>query len=141
MSKSFTVTSGSNLRCRSWRQEGLLRLLENVLAVGEDPGNLVVYAALGKAARDWPSHDKIVETLRTMADDETLIVQSGKPIGLIKTHDKAPIVIMANCNMVGQWAKAENFYELQKKNLICWGGLTAGDWQYIGSQGVIQGNY
>src|ERR1700728_3592960 len=141
MNKHFGVTSGSNLRCRGWRQEGLLRLLENVLAVGEDPANLVVYAALGKAARDWPSHDKIVETLRTMADDETLIVQSGKPIGLIKTHDKAPIVIMANCNMVGQWAKAENFYELQRRNLICWGGLTAGDWQYIGSQGVIQGTY
>src|SRR5271170_952232 len=141
MRKPFTVTSGANLRCRSWRQEGLLRLLENVLAVGEDPDNLVVYAALGKAARDWPSHDKIVETLRTMAEDETLIVQSGKPIGLIKTHDKAPIVIMANCNMVGQWAKAENFYELQKRNLICWGGLTAGAWQYIGSQGVIQGTY
>lgn len=141
MAKQFTVTSGSNLRCRGWRQEGLLRLLENVLAVGEDPANLVVYAALGKAARDWPSHDKIVETLQTIADDETLIVQSGKPIGVIKTHDKAPIVIMANCNMVGQWAKAENFYELQKDNLICWGGLTAGDWQYIGSQGVIQGTY
>jgi urocanate hydratase len=141
MDKRFNVTSGSNLRCRGWRQEGLLRLLENVLAVGEDPANLVVYAALGKAARDWPSHDKIVETLRTMSEDETLIVQSGKPIGLIKTHEKAPIVIMANCNMVGQWAKAENFYELQKRNLICWGGLTAGDWQYIGSQGVIQGTY
>ena len=122
-------------------QEGLLRLLENVLAVGEDPANLVVYAALGKAARDWPSHDKIVETLMTMSEDETLVVQSGKPIGLLKTHDKAPIVIMANCNMVGQWAKPENFYELQKQNLICWGGLTAGDWQYIGSQGVIQGTY
>src|ERR1700757_4122550 len=141
MEKRFTVTSGSNMRCRGWRQEGLLRLLENVLAVGEDPANLVVYAALGKAARDWPSHDKIVETLRTMAEGETLIVQSGKPIGLIKTHEKAPIVIMANCNMVGQWAKAENFYEWQKRNLICWGGLTAGDWQYIGSQGVIQGTY
>ena len=141
MDKRFTVTSGSNLRCRGWRQEGLLRLLENVLAVGEDPANLVVYAALGKAARDWPSHDKIVETLRTMTEGETLIVQSGKPIGLIKTHEKAPIVIMANCNMVGQWAKAENFYEWQKRNLICWGGLTAGDWQYIGSQGVIQGTY
>jgi urocanate hydratase len=141
MDKRFGVTSGGNLRCRGWRQEGLLRLLENVLAVGEDPANLVVYAALGKAARDWPSHDKIVETLRTMAEDETLIVQSGKPIGLIKTHEKAPIVIMANCNMVGQWAKAENFYEWQKQNLICWGGLTAGDWQYIGTQGVIQGTY
>src|SRR6266446_7650024 len=141
MDKRFTVTSGSNLRCRGWRQEGLLRLLENVLAVGEDPANLVVYAALGKAARDWPSHDKIVETLRTMFEGETLIVQSGKPIGLIKTHEKAPIVIMANCNMIGQWANAENFYEWQKRNLICWGGLTAGDWQYIGSQGVIQGTY
>jgi urocanate hydratase len=141
MKPRFTVTSGSNLRCRGWRQEGLLRLLENVLAVGEDPDNLVVYAALGKAARDWPSHDKIVETLRTMDEGETLIVQSGKPIGVIKTHAKAPIVIMANCNMVGQWAKAENFYAWQKQNLICWGGLTAGDWQYIGSQGVIQGTY
>jgi urocanate hydratase len=137
----FTVTSGSNLRCKGWRQEGILRLLENVLAVGEDPKNLVVYAALGKAARDWPSHDKIVETLRTMDEGETLIVQSGKPIGLLRTHAKAPIVILANCNMVGQWAKAENFYEWQKQNLICWGGLTAGDWQYIGSQGVIQGTY
>ncbi len=141
MDRRFTVTSGSNLRCCGWRQEGLLRLLENVLAVGEDPANLVVYAALGKAARDWPSHDKIVETLKTMTDGETLIVQSGKPIGLIKTHDKAPVIIMASCNMVGQWAKAENFYEWQKQNLICWGGLTAGDWQYIGSQGVIQGTY
>src|SRR5579863_7322273 len=141
MSKHFGVTSGSNLRCRGWRQEGLLRLLENVLAVGEDPDNLVVYAALGKAARDWPSHDKIVETLMTMSEGETLVVQSGKPIGLLKTHDKAPIVIMANCNMVGQWAKAENFYELEKKGLIVWGGLTAGAWQYIGSQGVIQGTY
>ena len=141
MTRRSPIPSGSNLRCRGWRQEGLLRLLENVLAVGEDPANLVVYAALGKAARDWPSHDKIVETLRTMDEDETLIVQSGKPIGLIRTHDRAPLVIMANCNIVGQWAKAETFYDLQKKGLICWGGLTAGDWQYIGSQGVIQGTY
>jgi urocanate hydratase len=137
----FSVTSGTNLRCRGWRQEGLLRLLENVLAVGEDPENLVVYAALGRAARDWPSHDRIVAALRSMDEDETLIVQSGKPIGILKTHAKAPIVIMANCNMVGQWAKAEIFYDLERRNLICWGGLTAGDWQYIGSQGVIQGTY
>ncbi len=139
--RSFSVTSGAGLRCKGWRQEGLLRLLENVLAVGEDPDNLVVYAALGRAARDWPSHDRIVATLKTMADGETLLVQSGKPIGVIKTHAKAPVVLMANCNIVGQWAKAETFYELEKRNLICWGGLTAGDWQYIGSQGVIQGTY
>jgi urocanate hydratase len=141
MKRTFTVASGARLRCKGWRQEGLLRLLENVLAVGEDPDNLIVYAALGRAARDWPSHDKIVETLQTMEEDDTLLVQSGKPIGLVKTHRQAPLVVMANCNLVGQWATPEHFYELERKNLICWGGLTAGDWQYIGSQGVIQGTY
>ena len=141
MKRSFSVTTGSTLRCKGWRQEGLLRLLENVLTVGEDPGNLVVYAAFGRAARDWPSYDKIVATLKTMNDGETLVVQSGKPIGVMKTHAKAPVVLMANCNIVGQWANAETFYRLEKENLICWGGLTAGDWQYIGSQGVIQGTY
>jgi urocanate hydratase len=139
--RSFGVTSGGQIRCKGWRQEGLLRLLENVLAVGEDPDNLVVYAALGRAARDWPSHDRIVDTLKTMDEDQTLIVQSGKPIGLVHTHRNAPIVIMANCNIVGHWATPENFYRLQEQGLICWGGLTAGDWQYIGSQGVIQGTY
>lgn len=141
MKKNFTVTSGNTLRCRGWRQEALLRLLENVLAVGENPDKLIVYAALGRAARDWASHDAIVETLKTMREDQTLLVQSGKPIGLLQTHVNAPLVIMANCNMVGQWAKAENFYQWEKENLICWGGLTAGAWQYIGSQGVIQGTY
>jgi urocanate hydratase len=141
MARTFAVTSSGQIRCRGWRQEGLLRLLENVLAVGEDPNNLIVYAALGRAARDWPSHDRIVEALKTIDDGETLLVQSGKPIGVLRTHAKAPVVIMANCNMVGQWAKAEKFYDLANKNLICWGGLTAGDWQYIGSQGVIQGTY
>lgn len=141
MERHFNVTSGTQLRCRTWRHEGLLRLLENVLAVGEDPQNLVVYAALGKAARDWPSHDRIVHALRTMDEGETLLVQSGKPVGILRTHVGAPIILMANCNIVGQWATAENFYRLQDRNLICWGGLTAGDWQYIGSQGVIQGTY
>lgn len=141
MKREFNVPGGAVLRCKGWRQEALLRLLENVLAVGEDPDNLVVYAALGRAARDWPSHDAIVQALLDLEEDQTLIVQSGKPIGVLRTHPQAPIVIMANCNMVGQWAHAENFYRLQDDNLICWGGLTAGDWQYIGSQGVIQGTY
>lgn len=141
MTRTFSVTSGNQLRCLGWRQEALLRLLENVLAVGEKPDELVVYAALGRAARDWPSHDAIVQALQTMREDQTLLVQSGKPIGLLQTHVNAPLVIMANCNMVGQWAKADNFYRWEKANLICWGGLTAGDWQYIGSQGVIQGTY
>lgn len=141
MKREFKVPGGTTLRCKGWRQEALLRLLENVLAVGEDAANLVVYAALGRAARDWPSHDAIVRALMTLEEDQTLIVQSGKPIGVLRTHPQAPIVIMANCNMIGQWAHAENFYRLQDDNLICWGGLTAGDWQYIGSQGVIQGTY
>jgi urocanate hydratase len=137
----FPIPGGPKLRAKGWRQESLLRLLENVLAVGEDPDNLVVYAALGKAARNWPSHRAIVETLLSMDEGETLLIQSGKPVGLMKTHAQAPLVIMANCNIVGQWAKAEVFYELQRKGLIVWGGLTAGAWQYIGSQGVIQGTY
>ncbi|EJO31339.1 urocanate hydratase [Achromobacter marplatensis] len=141
MKRAFNIPGGNVLRCKGWRQEALLRLLENVLAVGEDPDNLVVYAALGRAARDWPSHDAIVRALQELEEDQTLIVQSGKPIGVLRTHPMAPIVIMANCNMVGQWAHAENFYQLERDHLICWGGLTAGDWQYIGSQGVIQGTY
>lgn len=138
---NFPIPGGPTLRAKGWRQEALLRLLENVLSVGEDPDNLVVYAALGKAARNWPAHAAIVRTLLTMDEDQTLLIQSGKPVGLVRTHAKAPLVIMANCNIVGQWAKAEVFYELEKKGLICWGGLTAGAWQYIGSQGVIQGTY
>jgi len=138
---NYPIPGGPELRAKGWRQEGLLRLLENVLSVGEDPANLVVYAALGKAARNWASHKAIVKALTEMDEDQTLLIQSGKPVGLLKTHAKAPLVIMANCNIVGQWAKAEVFYELQRKGLICWGGLTAGAWQYIGSQGVIQGTY
>jgi urocanate hydratase len=138
---NFPIPGGPELRCRGWRQEALLRLLENVLSVGEDPDNLVVYAALGKAARSWAAHRRIVETLKTMDEDQTLVIQSGKPIGLMRTHARAPLVIMANCNIVGQWARAEVFYELEKKGLIAWGGLTAGAWQYIGSQGVVQGTY
>jgi len=138
---NYPIPGGPELRAKGWRQEGLLRLLENVLSVGEDPDNLVVYAALGKAARNWASHRAIVKALTEMDEDQTLLIQSGKPVGLLKTHAKAPLVIMANCNIVGQWAKAEVFYELQRKGLICWGGLTAGAWQYIGSQGVIQGTY
>ncbi|KQV38432.1 MULTISPECIES: urocanate hydratase [unclassified Rhizobium] len=137
----FPIPGGPELRAKGWRQEALLRLLENVLSVGEAPEKLIVYAALGKAARNWASHKAIVKTLIEMDEDQTLVIQSGKPVALLKTHAKAPLVIMANCNIVGQWAKAEIFYELERKGLICWGGLTAGAWQYIGSQGVIQGTY
>ncbi len=137
----FPIPGGPVRRAKSWRAEGLLRLMENVLAVGEAPEKLIVYAALGKAARSWPAHDAIVRTLREMDEDQTLIIQSGKPVGLLRTSASAPMVIMANCNIVGQWAKPEVFYDLERRGLICWGGLTAGAWQYIGSQGVIQGTY
>ena len=132
---------GTELRCRGWRQEGLLRMLENVLEVGERPEDLVVYASLAKAARDWPAFDMLVATLKTLADSETLVVQSGKPIGVFPTHPLSPIVVMATSNVVGHYATPENFYALADRGLTMWGGLTAGDWQYIGSQGVLQGIY
>lgn len=112
---SFTVTSGNTLRCKGWRQEALLRMLENVLAVGENPSELVVYAAMGKAARDKASHSAIVSTLQTMDEDQTLVIQSGKPIGLFRTHKDAPLVVMANCNMLGQWQKPRIFMSMKSK--------------------------
>ncbi|MBS4219644.1 urocanate hydratase [Bacillus sp. FJAT-49711] len=139
--EQITAFRGTQLRCKGWRQEALLRMLENVLENGENQKDLVVYAALGKAARNWDSYHAIVDTLQNIEEDETLVIQSGKPIGILKTHVFAPLVIMANCNMVGKWATSEHFYDLQEKGLIMWGGLTAAAWQYIGSQGVIQGTY
>ena len=140
-SPTVTTMIDGRLRCRGWRQEGLLRLLENVLTVAEDPEHLVVYAALGKAARDRPAYEAIVRALKDLAEGQTLIVQSGKPIAILDTHARAPLVLMANCNIVGRWANEEVFYDLEQRGLICWGGLTAGCWQYIGSQGVLQGTY
>lgn len=132
---------GPDLRARSWRTEGLLRMLENVLEVGENPAELVVYAALGKAARDWDSYFRIRQALTHMSDSQTLLIQSGKPIGVFPTHPGAPRVLLANSNLVGRWATTEHFYELYGRNKIAWGGLTAGCWQYIGFQGVLQGTF
>jgi urocanate hydratase len=139
--RHVTAARGTQLRCRSWRAEGLLRMLENVLEVGERPEELVVYASLAKAARDWKSFDQLVAALKTLRDDQTLVVQSGKPIGVFPTQSQAPIVVMATSNVVGRYATPEYFYALAERGLIMWGGLTAGDWQYIGSQGVLQGIY
>ncbi|WP_326998700.1 urocanate hydratase [Cohnella kolymensis] len=116
-------------------------MLENVLENGENQKELTVYAALAKAARNWDAYHAIVNTLKNLEENETLVIQSGKPIGVMRTHKFAPMVIMANCNMVGRWATSENFYKYQEQGLIIWGGLTAAAWQYIGSQGVIQGTY
>ena len=138
---TIKAARGNSLRCRGWRQEGLLRLLENNLENAERQKDLVVYASFAKAARNWDAYYKIVDALKQLSDDETLIIQSGKPIGVFRTHKDAPVVLMATGNTVGKWATPENFYELEAKGLMIWGGLTAAAWQYIGSQGVIQGTY
>jgi urocanate hydratase len=137
----ITAARGTTLRCKGWRQEALLRMLENNLENAERPEDLVVYAGFAKAARDWRSYHAIVAALRDLEVDQTLVIQSGKPIGVFKTHGRAPLVLMANGNLVGRWATPETFYELADRGLTIWGGLTAADWQYIGSQGVIQGTY
>ncbi|HEY0575484.1 MAG TPA: urocanate hydratase [Pseudonocardia sp.] len=139
--RRITAARGGQPRCRGWRQEGLLRMLENVLEVGERPEDLVVYAALGKAARDWGSFDAIVAALTTMTEDQTLVLQSGRPVGLFRTGPDAPLVVSAVNNMVGSWQTADRFYRLMADGMTMWGGLTAGAWQYIGRQGVLQGTY
>ncbi|MBM4365192.1 MAG: urocanate hydratase [Deltaproteobacteria bacterium] len=134
---------GSTLSCRGWVQEAALRMLHNNLdpEVAERPEDLVVYGGIGKAARDWESFDRIVAALRDLRDDETLLVQSGKPVGIATTHPDAPRVLIANSNLVGKWATWEHFRELERKGLMMYGQMTAGSWIYIGTQGIVQGTY
>ena len=134
---------GTTISCRGWPQEAALRMLMNNLdpEVAERPQDLVVYGGTGRAARDWPSFDAIVETLRSLGDDETLLVQSGKPVGVFRTHADAPRVLIANSNLVGRWATWEVFRELERKGLTMYGQMTAGSWIYIGTQGILQGTY
>jgi len=134
---------GTQLRCKSWLTEAPLRMLMNNLDpdVAEDPANLVVYGGSGKAARNWACFDAIVAALEKLEADETLLVQSGKPVGVLRTHADAPRVLIANSNIVPHWASFEYFTELEKKGLIMYGQMTAGSWIYIGSQGIVQGTY
>jgi len=134
---------GTVKSCRGWIQEAALRMLMNNLdpEVAERPQDLVVYGGTGKAARDWPSFDAICRTLLTLADDETLLVQSGKPVGVFTTHPDAPRVLIANANLVGRWATWDVFRELERQGLIMYGQMTAGSWIYIGTQGILQGTY
>src|SRR3954471_4483572 len=135
--------TGTQLTAKSWLTEAPLRMLMNNLHpdVAERPEELVVYGGIGRAARDWESYDKIVETLRRLNDDETLLVQSGKPVGVFRTHANAPRVLIANSNLVPHWATWEHFNELDRKGLMMYGQMTAGSWIYIGSQGIVQGTY
>jgi urocanate hydratase len=134
---------GAVLSCRGWEQEAALRMLMNNLdpEVAEDPDHLVVYGGTGRAARSWEAFDAIVRELRRLADDETLLIQSGKPVGVVQTHPWAPRVLIANSNLVGKWATWDVFRELERKGLTMYGQMTAGSWIYIGTQGILQGTY
>src|SRR4051794_19942383 len=132
---------GNQISCKSWQQEAALRMLHNNLdeEVAERPQDLVVYGGTGKAARNWQSFHAIVDSLRKLENDETLLVQSGKPVGVFKTHDYAPRVLIANSNLVGNWANWDEFDRLERAGLMMYGQMTAGSWIYIGSQGIVQG--
>jgi urocanate hydratase len=134
---------GTELSCKGWPQEAALRMLMNNLDpdVAERPSELIVYGGLGKAARSWPDYHAIVRELRRLEGDETLLVQSGRPVGVFRTHDEAPRVLIANSNLVGRWATWEHFRELDRKGLMMYGQMTAGSWIYIGTQGILQGTY
>jgi urocanate hydratase len=134
---------GSAISCKGWQQEAALRMLMNNLdpEVAERPDELVVYGGTGKAARSWEAFDAIVAALRALENDETLLVQSGKPVGVFRTHAAAPRVLIANSNLVGRWATWEHFRELERQGLMMYGQMTAGSWIYIGSQGIVQGTY
>jgi urocanate hydratase len=142
-SRVIRAPRGTELSCRGWQQEAALRMLMNNLDpdVAERPGDLVVYGGTGRAARSWEAFDAIVRTLRTLADDETLLVQSGKPVAVFRTHAGAPRVLIANSNLVGRWATWEQFRELEALGLTMYGQMTAGSWIYIGTQGILQGTY
>ena len=134
---------GTQLSCKGWHQEAALRMLMNNLdpEVAERPEELIVYGGGGKAARNWESYRKIVETLRRLENDETLLIQSGKPVGVFRTHDEAPRVLIANAHLVPRWATAEEFSRLDQLGLTMYGQMTAGSWIYIGTQGILQGTY
>src|SRR5437764_8872635 len=134
---------GSERTCKSWHQEAAMRMLMNNLdpEVAEHPDQLIVYGGSGRAARSWEAFDAIVGSLRDLAGDETLLVQSGKPVGIFRTHEWAPRVLIANSNLVPQWATWDEFRRLESLGLTMYGQMTAGSWIYIGTQGIVQGTY
>ena len=141
--RTIRAPRGAKLNCKGWHQEAALRCLMNNLDpdVAERPDDLVVYGGAGKAARNWESYDAIVRSLQDLENDETLLVQSGKPVGIFRTHEYAPRVLIANSNLVGAWANWDYFHELERKGLMMYGQMTAGSWIYIGTQGIVQGTF
>lgn len=142
-SRTVTAPKGTTLHCKGWAQEAAWRMIQHNLdpEVAERPEELIVYGGRGKAARNWEAFDLILKTLENLEDDETLLVQSGKPVGVIRSHKDAPRVLIANSNLVGNWANWEHFEELERKGLMMYGQMTAGSWIYIGTQGIVQGTY
>jgi urocanate hydratase len=141
MGKQIKATRGTTLRCKGWKQEAILRMLENNLENAEIPKDLIIYGGTGKAARNWNCYDKIVQTLKSLENDETLLIQSGKPVAVFKTWENSPRVLMANSNIVPHWSYWDKFNELEQLGLTMYGQMTAGSWCYIGTQGIIQGTY
>jgi len=141
--RTVRAPTGTQLTCKSWLTEAAFRMLQNNLdpAVAERPSDLVVYGGIGRAARNWESFDAILSALKVLEDDESLLIQSGKPVGVFKTHTDAPRVLLANSNLVPKWATWEHFHELDRKGLMMYGQMTAGSWIYIGTQGIVQGTY
>ncbi|HJZ82925.1 MAG TPA: urocanate hydratase [Pyrinomonadaceae bacterium] len=141
--RTIQAPRGAELNCKGWHQEAALRCLMNNLdpAVAEKPDDLIVYGGAGKAARNWESFDAIVRSLKDLENDETLLIQSGKPVGIFRTHEYAPRVLIANSNLVGAWANWDYFHELERKGLMMYGQMTAGSWIYIGTQGIVQGTF
>ena len=141
--RTIRAPRGTQLNCKSWLSEAPYRMLQNNLdpEVAENPAELVVYGGIGRAARNWECYDAILKALRELGDDETLLIQSGKPVGVFPTHVDAPRVLIANSNLVPHWATWEHFNELDRKGLMMYGQMTAGSWIYIGSQGIVQGTY
>src|SRR5487761_1665328 len=143
MKHAVRAPRGRDLSCKSWQQEAALRMLMNNLdpEVARDPENLIVYGGTGKAARNWECFDAIVKSLRSLENDETLLVQSGKPVGIFQTHPYSPRVLISNAMLVPHWATWEQFWDLEAKGLTMYGQMTAGSWIYIGTQGILQGTY
>ncbi len=142
-SRTILAPTGTSLSCKSWLTEAPYRMIQNNLHpdVAENPQSLVVYGGIGRAARNWECYDKILDTLKTLEDNQTLLIQSGKPVGVFNTHENAPRVLIANSNLVPKWATWEHFNELDRKDLFMYGQMTAGSWIYIGTQGIVQGTY
>src|SRR5512140_3605466 len=141
--RTIRAPRGTQLHCRSWLTEAAFRMIQNNLdpEVAEHPEELVVYGGIGRAARDWACFDRILQVLQRLEADESLLIQSGKPVGVFKTHPDAPRVLLANSNLVPKWATWEHFNELDRRGLMMYGQMTAGSWIYIGSQGIVQGTY